>query len=301
MSHILSMTGFSSATVSINLPQGAALQLTATLKTLNSRFFETTCKLPYSLTYLETEIIKLLKAKLHRGNIYLTVHMNNPQALNSVIEASLGTIAGYMEAIKSIQRQFHVEGNVTISDIIGLPHVFQTLDQHMAPETSEAIMKAMQTLVDQLYAARLKEGQALGIDLMHRIEVMQKTLAQLEPRANIVLQEKKQQLLKGIEQLAQTTDDPKSIDLQKMTVYNQFEKLDIHEELVRFKTHIENLKSTLSSKDEEKGKKLDFTLQELFREINTIASKCTDAQVSSMVIDIKVELEKAREQTQNIV
>lgn len=312
MSHVLSMTGFSSAILSVPLlvpsdaqagtsSKSVSLQITVTLKSLNSRFFESTCKLPYALTHLETEIIKILKSKLHRGNIYFTLHMTNPHALTCVVEPSMGAIAGYISAIKHIQNNFNIAGQVTISDVIGLPHIFQTQDQQFDVTTTDFVLKAVNQLVDELYSTRLKEGEALAKDMHGRIANIRTALAKLEPRAIFVMEQKKQQILQNLEQLAQNAEENKNLELQKLTAYSQFEKLDIHEELVRFKTHAENLETTLNSKDIEKGKKLDFTLQELFREINTIASKCSDALISSLVIDIKVELEKAREQTQNIV
>ena len=300
----LSMTGFSSLTFIVPYPQDeqkeSRVHITMTLKSLNARFFEVNCKLPHSLTQLETQVIKLFKSKLLRGNIYFTLHMTNPNALVSSVDPSLSIIASYLRAIEHIQAQYPITGALSVSDLLHLPHIFSSHEEPLSQEIIDFIMGHIHALVGTLEQARLLEGQALENDIRQRIAVIKKYLLELEPRAELVMTQKKEQLF---ETLRTVLPEGESVptETHNVALYNQLDKLDIHEEIIRFKAHLENLSAILSEPAHEKGKKIDFTLQELFREINTMTSKGSDALISSLAINIKVELEKAREQAQNIV
>lgn len=296
---LLSMTGFSSRV--INLPiKDQTVIVTLSLKTLNSRFFEVNCKLPYALNALETEFVKQFKAKLHRGNIYFSVHLSTLSVLKGSASPALSTIKSYLTAITAIQEKFGVEGKVTLAELIMLPGVFETPEEMLDAKTTATILESVNLLIEDLIKERTKEGAELEHDLHKRIALMQKSFVDIEPRSEAVIARRKEQLMNTFQTLMQTvTQEVK--DQQLQFIYNQLEKMDINEEIVRFQTHIKNLNDTLKSQEEEKGKKLDFILQELFREINTIAAKCADSEISKLTINVKVELEKTREQVQNIV
>lgn len=311
---IVSMTGFSSKTLVVPLaaktsekacpgtaPVATRLSITMTLKSLNARFFEATCKLPYALTHLETELIKRFKAKLFRGNVYFTLHMTNPQALTSFIEPALCTIDGYLRAIKTIDTTFGITGTLTINDLIKLPHVFETQEHPLDPSIQTTLFAAIDELIDNLTHERSKEGLVLAQDLHQRIHTIRGYLQELEPRALAVMQQRKETLFQTLRSAVCSPEQQLLPEPSHNALYAQLERIDIHEEIVRFKMHIDSLFNVIEAEGAEKGKKLDFILQELFREINTMAAKCSDAQISGLAINIKVELEKAREQTQNIV
>ncbi len=306
---IRSMTGFSSTILTLPRKIDVAepgsseqsLQLSMTLKTLNSRFFECTCKLPYSLSFLETDLIKYFKSKLYRGNVVFSIHLSDPSALTGSIEPSFGAVLGYMKAIDRIKETSPLEGTLTISDLITLPNIFETRETPLSQETIDRIMAAIENLTTLVQETRITEGKALAVDLESRIKAIKGYLEQLEPRANIVMEQKKAQLFATLKTALAETHQEVASDAQTTVIYNQLERMDIHEEIVRFKTHLESLSSIIKADDIETGKKLDFTLQELFREINTIASKCNDSIISALSINTKVELEKSREQAQNIV
>ncbi len=306
---IRSMTGFSSTILTLPRKIDVAepgsseqsLQLSMTLKTLNSRFFECTCKLPYSLSFLETDLIKYFKSKLYRGNVVFSIHLSDPSALTGSIEPSFGAVLGYMKAIDRIKETCSLEGTLTISDLITLPNIFETRETPLSQETIDRIMVAIENLTTLVEETRIAEGKALAVDLESRIKAIKGYLAQLEPRANIVMEQKKAQLFATLKTALAETHQEVASDAQTIVIYNQLERMDIHEEIVRFKTHLESLSAIIKADDIETGKKLDFTLQELFREINTIASKCNDSIISALSINTKVELEKSREQAQNIV
>ncbi len=304
---IRSMTGFSSTILALprKSPDTQAaeqpLQLSMTLKTLNSRFFETTCKLPYSLSFLETDLIKYFKSKLYRGTVVFTVHLSDPSALTGFIEPSLTAVSGYMKAIDRIKESYDLAGALTISDLITLPNIFETRETPLDQETIDRIMTAIEQLTHLVEKMRIAEGHALAHDLESRIKKITEYFNQLEPRAHEVMEQKKEQLFATLKTALLETRQDTASEAQTTLIYNQLERMDIHEEIVRFKTHLDSLSSIIKSADIETGKKIDFTLQELFREINTIASKCNDSIISALAINVKVELEKSREQAQNIV
>lgn len=299
---IMSMTGFSSSTISVPInADGSRINLTLTLKTLNSKFFEVNCKLPYAFTHLETDLIKNFKSKLYRGNIYFTLYMTNPHALTVLVDPSKDSISGYLRTINKIKEEFNLGGNITINDIINLPYIFETQEKQLSESSTELIFKAVDELVAKLVEYRIKEGMVLSTDILTRIENILKHFAELETRATEFMNIKKESIILNIKTILEENSPEAFSEAQNMVIFNQLDKIDIHEEIVRFKAHLNNLCTIIKSNDIEKGKKIDFTLQELFREINTMTAKCCDAVISGLAINIKVELEKAREQAQNII
>jgi uncharacterized protein (TIGR00255 family) len=227
--------------------------------------------------------------------------MSSPSALTGVIEPSLSTVKGYLAAFKKIQQECNVPGTVTIADLVALENIFETKDTPLSQATIDRLWQEIKTLTEKCALARIEEGKALDIDLKERVALLKKYMTELEPRALEVTKQKKEQLMESLRVLLKEAAPDLIPESHIAVTYNQLERLDIHEEIVRFKMHLDSLEKTLTSPDIIKGKKLDFTLQELFREVNTIGSKCSDAHISGLAISIKVELEKAREQVQNIV
>ncbi len=303
---ITSMTGFSSSI--ITMTQSPSLEgpkkevyLAFSLKTLNSRFLEVNCKLPYSLAFLETELIKYFKKRLLRGTVQFSIYMSSQSALTGTIEPSLATIAGYLAASKTIQDTFNLEGTLTLPVLLNLPNVFETREAPLEEHFIERIMTELDSLTDECINTRIQEGKSLEKDLLERIENIQNFMKEVEPQTKKVIEQKKEHLFTTLHALLKETNQEVISDVQTSFIFNQLEKLDIHEEIVRTNNHLERIRTIIESTEVESGKKLDFTLQELFREINTIASKCQDSLIGNLAINIKVELEKAREQTQNVV
>jgi len=303
---IVSMTGFSSAIITLpirdsNTGTEQNVQLSLTLKTLNSRFFELNCRLPACLTFLETELIKYFKKELHRGTVQFTIYMSSPSALSGGIEPAFSTVRGYIEALETIKKECKIEGTVTIQDLVHLGNIFETKESPLPEATLELLWKEIRGLTAKCIEVREAEGRSLEKDLRERARLLTTYLKTLVPTALEAMTVKKEQLLENLRALLKDVGSEVSAESQIAATYNQLERIDIHEEIVRFTTHLDTLEEILSSPEISLGKKLDFTLQELFRETNTIASKCSDAKISGIAISIKVELEKAREQVQNII
>ncbi len=302
----LSMTGFSSTLLTLYTAQDIhhknPLHFTITLKTLNSRFFETNFKMPHALNYLEPSLIKHLKSKLYRGTVQLTVYMSNIGSLNTSIKPNFTTTQGYIDALKELQQAFNLSGSITIDNIIELPNIFDLQDQPIEQELTQALLQAIYNLTDDVITVRKNEGLALQQDLITRIENITTYINELKPRSEKVISQKKKAFLDHMITLKEHAKEVNEAAPSSLVLAHQLDKIDIHEEIIRFENHKSSFLSTLlSNTTQEKGKKLDFILQELFREINTIAAKCSDSEISALTIAIKIELEKSREQAQNIV
>jgi len=295
---VVSMTGFATKSLTLTGPDGSQATLSFMLKSLNGRYFEANCKLPFALTHLETECIKIFKQKLKRGSVQFVVQVSNPMVFKGSIHADLPTVKGYLMATDTIQKECNVPGTIAIADLLRLPNLFTSAEEPLDKEKKQLIIESVKELTDALFEVRKKEGLALLDDLKTRVAALQKYIEQIDKRAKVVMEERKKKIS---EQLAQIDSDSEQAEAQRNALYLELDRIDLHEELVRFKSHLETFNSTLLSDSLEKGRRLDFILQELNRETNTIAAKCADAKISSLAIDSKVDVEKAREQVQNIV
>lgn len=296
---VLSMTGFASTTATLTLADGSQINILINIKTLNSRFFETTCKLSYTLGHLETKLIRTLKAKLLRGHTYLTMHVQNPQVLKGSVQPSVAIIEGYVQAIDQIKKKIAVEGTVTVSDLLRLPDVFEMEEKTIDKDFEKQLFQIIDQLIQQVIETRVQEGTILERDLRERFATMNKEIEEIEKAAHSLIQKKKEEIAQAMREIEQ--QESESAEARIGALYAALDKMDIHEEIVRFKSHLANIIKQLDADNPEKGKRLDFTLQELAREINTLSSKCSNAAISAQAINVKVELEKSREQTQNIV
>lgn len=295
---IRSMTGFATKSFILTMKE-TKVPVSINLKSLNSRYFDAICKLPYPLSNLETDFVKVFKTRLLRGSINFTIHLGNSNAFKGAIEPSIPTLQNYFNALETIKKKFPVEGTVSITDVLMLPNIFITEEIEINDATKNHIFTATEELLQELIKVQTNEGIALKKDILNRIAIIEKEINNIEKAFESLMLSQKQKMNDALKELE--NDSSKFAEMQKNTLFAILDKIDVHEEIVRFKNHIKTLVQSLESADIEKGKRIDFILQELSREINTITAKCSDGAISSHAINIKVELEKAREQTQNIV
>lgn len=296
---IHSMTGFASKTFTLSTNAHHNALITVHIKTLNSRFFEAQMKVAHIFSHLETKISTLLKNNLKRGFVTISLYVDNKNLFKGSVQADMSTVHSYVQAINQIQKECILPGSVTINDIIALPNVFSSNDLPLDQAVEQEILENIAHVVTAVLESRALEGVVLSKDLQERIALMESEIKHIEYRAQILLAEQKEKVSMLNAQTV-TETDPQS-EARKTIMYATLDKMDIHEEIVRFKNHLKNLIDQLNASTIEKGKRLDFTLQELAREINTISAKCADGVLGTHAINIKVELEKAREQAQNIV
>jgi len=296
---IYSMTGFASKTVTLTSADTSKATLTISLKAVNSRFFEVTFRLPYQISNLETELDKRLKQHLLRGHINFSVQLDNPSFFKGSVQPALNIIQGYVQAIAAIKTETGIVQDITLDQILQLPNIFAIEDRNLDDASKQLIFDQVQELIEEVMHARAQEGMRLLADINKRISSMETEIAVIENRAQELVEQQKAKI-NGVMQELQG-DSNSLADMRKNALFALLDKMDIHEEIIRFQSHIENIKKQITAPGIEKGKKLDFTLQELGREINTITAKCSDALIGTHAINIKVEIEKAREQIQNII
>lgn len=297
---LYSMTGFCTKNITLTTPQGERVECTLLLKSLNGKLFEISCKFPFVLMHLEHEIIKKLKAKLIRGSIYMVAQISNPAALKSAVVFSPQIVEQYIGILSDLKKRYDLQGQLAVSDLIHLPNIFSYNEQFVDQGVVEMVLKAVDELADQMMVVRAQEGKLLEVDIRERLANIKTLFSEVETRAVDVIKMRRDQLLENAQALiAQQSTEARDSQLAALQV--QLNRFEVNEEIVRFKTHCDTLEKTLSASTVEKGKKIDFLLQELFREINTLTAKANDATISTLAISIKIELEKAREQTQNIL
>lgn len=297
---IRSMTGFAARSITMTGELGEKTEVSVSIKALNSRYFDTTCKVHYAVAALEHAIIQKIRTQLIRGHVYCTLHITNPHAFKGAIEPARATIISYISAIREIEQLTGLHTPLTLTDILQLPNVFIVADTLIDDKTSNLILALVDELLDTVNSMRTQEGAALQKDLIERIQVMRSEMDAIAQEATQLIKEQKQKIQDLLTAIP-TADQEHALQVQKDHLILSLDKMDVHEEIVRFKTHLESLAKHLNSDIPEHGKRIDFTLQELGREINTIASKCASAAISERTINIKVEIEKAREQAQNIL
>lgn len=290
---IKSMTGYGKGE---SLHEGG--RFIVELRCVNHRYGEVTVKLPRALMQFENEIKKRVAERLVRGKIDVFIQVENAVALG-VPTANLPLARGYLKAFNSIKDALGLEGEVKLSliasqrDVVTVAAEAEASLEEMPAELTAALEEALRR-VDEM---RLFEGESLFADFKKRREVLAQLIGRVAARSPMVVAEYSQRLKERISQLL--SDGALPEERLALEVAILADKCDITEELVRLESHLRQFDETLT-RDEQVGRKLDFLLQEINREVNTIGSKANDAQIASVVVELKAELEKIREQVQNI-
>ena len=288
---ISSMTGFGAADGLV----GDA-RATVEIRTVNHRFFSPNLKLPAAFGRWEGEIRELLRQKIARGHVTLTARIDRESTAPVIDETRL---AQYLTALKALQKKHKLAGELDLSTLLRLPDVITAPSDEMEPRDGEALVKLVAKAADNLSAMRKAEGAQLSGFLLERLEVIESRLAKTEKRAPVRLKEQHDRVKRTVGELVGGAGvDPQRI-AQEIAILA--DKLDIVEELDRFRSHLSAFRDTTRSKTSEPvGKRLGFILQEMVREANTIGSKANDAPILEDVIAIKEELERIREQVENL-
>jgi len=287
-----SMTGYGQGTVS-----GEKFAVTVDLRSVNNRNLDIHWRAPLDLASLEIPLKKLIQAAVSRGRVDVTI--NFTQTADTTYELNRPLIRGFLEALRTMRDEFGLAGEADLATIARLPNVL--LPSASANSLSEAVIEgieaAMTHALTALVAMRAVEGHELQKEMMARIGRIEKYVAVIESGADGLIPAYRDKLRTRIEELL----DKNSIDETRLAqeVAYLAERSDITEEIARLKSHLAQLRELLGS-DGEIGKKLDFLLQETNREANTILSKSSELSICDSAIEIKTEVEKLREQAQNV-
>ena len=288
---ISSMTGFGAADGLVGDARASV-----EIRTVNHRFFSPNLKLPAAFGRWEGEIRELLRQKIARGHVTLTARIDRDSTAPVIDETRL---AHYLTALKALQKKHKLAGELDLSTLLRLPDVIAAPSDEIEPRDGDALVALVAKAVDNLTAMRKVEGKQLSGFLLERLDVIEARLASTEKRAPVRLKEQHDRVKRTVgELIGGAGADPQRI-AQEVAILA--DKLDIMEELDRFRSHLSTFRETTrSTTSDPVGKRLGFILQEMVREANTIGSKANDAPILEDVIAIKEELERIREQVENL-
>lgn len=267
------------------------------LRSVNNRYSEVSVKLPRVFLAFENEIRKAVSARLKRGKADLFVQWEEAQGNIQSASVNIEAAKGWHHALQELARELKLSPEIPISLVVAQKNVLaepaSTGDSEQFPLLMEAVMAA----IESHDAMRLREGEALGCDLVERRQALSGMVSEISGRAPVVVGEYRERLAQRLAKLLDGVEmDPQRL-AQEVAV--MADRSDITEEIVRLGSHFSQFDETIKM-DEPVGRKLDFLMQEFNREVNTIGSKANDAQITSLVVRMKAEMEKMREQVQNI-
>ncbi|TAH74777.1 MAG: YicC family protein [Anaerolineaceae bacterium] len=290
---IKSMTGFGRSEVSND-----DRKITVEMKSVNHRYCDISIKLPKKLSFFEVGIRNLLKKYIGRGKVDVYITYEDYTENTVCVKYNSDLAKEYYDNLEKISQEFGIENDIRATVLSRYPDVFtleeQTIDEGKLWElVEEAVGNAAEAFVE----TRIAEGENLKTDLKTKLNTMASLVDFVEERSPEIVSEYRSKLLAKVTELLQDTKVDESILLTEVTIYA--DKICVDEETVRLKSHIVNMINTLNENDNV-GRKLDFIAQEMNREANTILSKVSDIEITNKAIDLKTEIEKVREQIQNI-
>ena len=292
---IKSMTGFGRCRTVLH-----GREISVEIKSVNHRFFEFSCRTPKGYGFLDDKLKTLVNSRVSRGKIDMFVTVGTAEDTPAEVKINHSLVSGYINAMKEISETYGIENDVTVTAISRFPDVYTV---SKAPENEEEItadvLEAANSAIDGFIAMREAEGEKMKADILGRAEVILATVDEIDERSPQTVKEYEERLLDRINRTLQ--DYNINIDEQRvLTEVAVFaDKVAVAEETVRLRSHFAQLSKIMESQTPI-GREIDFIIQEMNREANTIGSKVQDAEIAHKVVKIKSEIEKMREQIQNI-
>jgi len=295
MAMINSMTGYGSADGRLN-----SVTYAVEIRTVNGRYFKSMIKLPETAAFLEEGIEKLLRKNLSRGTVSYVLELKNVSA-NALFDIDETTLKAYMERLCRIASSVDVECPIDIGGLLDLPGIVVPVSPgaEEAGRVRRKVLSITQEAIEKLKQMRAAEGAALAADLNSYCEAIKNDLEQIRARSGVVVQEYQKKLKKRVNGLLADVN----LQLDEETLAREVaifaERSDISEEISRLDSHLRQLLGSCQG-DGQVGRRLDFISQEMLREANTIASKASDIEITNCVVDVKCQIERIKEQVQNI-
>lgn len=291
---IKSMTGFGRSQLSVN-----GYTVSCEIKGVNHRYFDPHIRMPRRYGILEDKVKDEIKKYVHRGRIELSINIEKTGESTRNIKVDKDLAMAYYNSLKDLAEYLEMKPASSLVDIFRLPDVFSLED---AEEDLEVIwltlQQALTEALDGLMQMRINEGHNLLEDLIARTNFILNEVGRLESRAPLLEKEYEEKLRTKITEMIPLDTVDENRILQEVAIFS--DRVSITEEIVRLQSHVKQFNAALAKGDEAIGRKCDFIVQEMFREINTVASKANDIEMNQIVISVKTELEKIREQLQNI-
>ncbi len=290
---VKSMTGYGRAVETVN-----GREFTVEVRSVNNRYLDCTVKLPRNLSFGEDAVKQAVKTSISRGKVDVFVSVRSEGAQETAVSLNKPMAEGYLAVLRQMRQEYGLAGEITVSMLAGLPDVF-LLDKPPVDEEQllADFLSVVQKALANFDAMRSAEGTALAADLRGRGETILSLVEQVEAGSPQTVADYRARLEAKLKEVLANTAIDESRILTEAAIFA--DKVAVDEETVRLRSHL-NQMNTMLDAGGPIGRKLDFLLQEMNREANTIGSKCSDVRLARVVVEIKAELEKIREQTQNI-
>ena len=290
---IKSMTGFGSAKGMVE-----GIEVTVELKSVNNRYLDTSVRLPRSFMFAEETIKSAVQSHISRGKVDVFVTINTAQADDMAVVVNEPLLKGYIDAIKHISEEYNLPNDMTAMSVSRFSDVLSVEKRELdADAVAEGIKAIAEQALDDFDSMRLREGEKLRDDVLSKLETIDKLVSTVEENAPKTVAEYRERLLQKLNEVLGASGVDESRIVTEAAIFA--DKVAVDEETVRLRSHMAQLK-TLMNGSSPTGRKVDFLIQEFNREANTIGSKCQNADIAHVVVDLKSEIEKIREQIQNI-
>lgn len=290
---VKSMTGYGRAVETVN-----GREFTVEIRSVNNRYLDCTVKLPRALSFAEDTVKQAVKASISRGKVDVFVSQRSEGMPEVTVSLNRDVAAAYIRAMRQMAEEFQIREDISVALVSQMSDVF-TVDRPQVDEEQllADLMQVVGHALEGYDAMRSREGEALKADLTGRGNTIRSLVSQVEEGNHQTVADYRTRLYQKLQEVLANTAIDESRILTEAAIFA--DKVAVDEETVRLRSHLEQMDSMLATGGPI-GRKLDFLLQEMNREANTIGSKCTDLRLARVVVDIKAELEKIREQTQNI-
>ena len=291
---IRSMTSFGRS----SSEEGKKRFFTVEMKSVNSRYLDVNIRMPKSLISLEEEIRKMINNSLSRGKVDVFVNLKTYNEGNGVPKVDINLAQGYLQCLKEIEEKLGVKNDISVMQIARLPEVITVVEEEdKIEEIWQEIRPLIEESLNMMISMREAEGNKLKEDILSKITTVEELVSKVEEFADDIPKAFKVKLEERLKELLGNVDIDENRVAMEVCMFA--DKSTVDEEIIRLRSHINQVRETLKL-NEPVGRKLDFIVQEMNRETNTIGSKSSDIKMTNIVIDIKNILEKIREQVQNI-
>lgn len=289
-----SMTGYGRAEVSAE-----GRKFTTEIKSVNNRYLDLNIRLPRQLNPFEAKIREELKKTIHRGKVDVYISCENLEDQGTKVRYNRTLAGEYLQSIRSISEDYGLPMNLSAERLSQYPEVLvlETADE-VNEELPLPLLASVQKAAEQFSEARAREGAFITEDLLRKLDGLQEGVEKIRANAPVILEKYRAGLYARMKEILQDTQIDETRILQEAALYS--DKICVDEEMVRLESHIRAVRAELCKSDESVGRKLDFLAQELNREANTILSKTDNAESADIAIGLKTEIEKIREQIQNL-
>ena len=268
------------------------------IRSVNHRYYEYSSRIPRTYSYIDEKLKSLLKQKVSRGKVDINVSINNIEGRDTEIAINKGVAEGYVNALRSVAEELNLRDDIALSKLIKLPDIFNV---QKTPDDEEQVWndvaEVAENALERFVEMREKEGEKLRTDVLEKTSLILEMVGKVEELSPKTTENYRNRLYQKLSEILESKDIDNQRIITEAAVFA--EKIAVDEETVRLRSHISQLTDLLDSGDAI-GRKLDFIVQEMNREVNTIGSKAQDLKITKLVVDMKAELEKIREQIQNI-